>query len=39
MSNRLYKELEIGEVIYIDTGCLVGFTRYVDYDIEMMKIA
>lgn len=21
----------------VDTGCLVGFTRYVDYDIEMVK--
>lgn len=31
------KELQIGEVLRIDTGCLVGFTRYVDYDIEMIK--
>ena len=31
------KELQIGEVLQIDTGCLVGFTRYVDYDIEMVR--
>jgi uncharacterized protein (TIGR00266 family) len=31
------KELQIGEVLRIDTGCLVGFTRYIDYDIEMIK--
>lgn len=31
------KELTIGEVIKVDTGCLVGFTRDVDYDIEMVK--
>ena len=30
-------DLAIGEVAYVDTGCLVGFTRYVDYDIEMIK--
>ena len=31
------KELMLGEVLRIDTGCLVGFTRDVDYDIEMIK--
>jgi uncharacterized protein (TIGR00266 family) len=31
------KELQIGEVMRVDTGCLVGFTRYVNYDIEMIK--
>lgn len=31
------RELQIGEVMHIDTGCLVGFTRYIDYDIEMVK--
>lgn len=31
------KELTIGEVLKVDTGCLVGFTRHVDYDIEMVK--
>lgn len=31
------KRLELGEIIRIDTGCLVGFTRDVRYDIEMVK--
>ncbi len=31
------RELDLGEVLHIDTGCLVGFTRDVDYDIEMIK--
>lgn len=31
------KELTIGEVLRVDTGCLVGFTSHVDYDIEMIK--
>lgn len=31
------KELAIGERLRIDTGCLVAFTRDVDYDIEMIK--
>ncbi len=30
------KELAIGETLRVDTGCLVGFTRDVDYDIEMI---
>lgn len=29
--------LQPGEVIKIDTGCLVAFTSTVDYDIEMVK--
>lgn len=35
--NIIEKELQIGETLRVDTGCLVGFTRYVDYDIEMIK--
>jgi uncharacterized protein (TIGR00266 family) len=31
------KKLELGEVLKIDTGCLVAFTRDVDYDIEMVR--
>lgn len=31
------KELARGDVLRIDTGCLVGFTQYIDYDIEMVK--
>lgn len=31
------KQLTLGEVLKIDTGCLVGFTRDVDYDIELVK--
>lgn len=31
------KELLLGEVLRVDTGCLVGFTSEVDYDIEMIK--
>lgn len=29
--------LQAGEVIKVDTGCLVAFTSGVDYDIEMVK--
>ncbi len=32
--NVTEKELMIGEVLKIDTGCLVGFTQDVDYDIQ-----
>lgn len=35
--NIVEKELQIGEVMRVDTGCLVAFTRHVDYDIEMVK--
>jgi len=31
------RKLQPGEVLRIDTGCLVGFTRDVHYDIEMVK--
>ncbi len=31
------KELEAGEVLKIDTGCLVALTSTVHYDIEMVK--
>ncbi len=31
------KRLELGETLRVDTGCLVAFTRDVDYDIEMVK--
>ncbi|WP_071396494.1 TIGR00266 family protein [Bacillus tuaregi] len=31
------KELSPGEVLRVDTGCLVAMTKEVDYDIEMVK--
>jgi uncharacterized protein (AIM24 family) len=30
------KELQMGEILRVDTGCLVGFTKDVDYDIEFV---
>ncbi|MBA4318650.1 MAG: TIGR00266 family protein, partial [Flavobacterium sp.] len=30
------KELREGEILKVDTGCLVGFTKDVDYDIEFI---
>tara|TARA_R110002167_G_scaffold29977_5_gene99513 strand:+ start:2852 stop:3655 length:804 start_codon:yes stop_codon:yes gene_type:complete len=30
------KELAYGEVLKVDTGCIVGFTQDVDYDIEFI---
>lgn len=30
------KELQLGEVLKVDTGCIVGFTKDVDYDIEFI---
>lgn len=30
------KELATGEVLKVDTGCIVGFTKDVDYDIEFV---
>ncbi len=30
------KELQAGEVLRVDTGCLVGFSPTVDYDIEFV---
>ncbi len=31
------KELVVGEHLRVDTGCLVGFTKEVDYDIQFVK--
>jgi len=31
------KELQAGEVLKIDTGCVVAFTKDIDYDIEFVK--
>lgn len=31
------KELALGEHMLVDTGCLVAFTRDIDYDIEMVR--
>ena len=31
------KKLAAGEHLRVDTGCLVGFTKDVDYDIQMVK--
>lgn len=31
------KELRPGEVLKIDTGCIVAFTQHVDYDIEFVR--
>ncbi|MCX2745180.1 TIGR00266 family protein [Mangrovivirga sp. M17] len=30
------KDLQAGDVLKVDTGCLVGFTQTVDYDIEFI---
>ena len=30
------KELATGEILKVDTGCIVGFTKDVDYDIEFV---
>lgn len=30
------RELKPGEQLRVDTGCLVAFTQYVDYDIEFV---
>lgn len=32
-----HRDLQPGELLRIDTGCLVGFTHQVHYDIEMVK--
>ena len=31
------KELQRGEVLKVDTGCLVAMTREIDFDIEFVK--
>jgi uncharacterized protein (TIGR00266 family) len=33
----LSRELAVGEVLRVDTGCIVGFEEQVDYDIERIK--
>lgn len=30
------KELKAGEILKVDTGCIIGFTQDVDYDIEFI---
>lgn len=30
------KELQTGEILKVDTGCIVGFTQDIDYDIEFI---
>jgi len=30
------KELKAGEVLKVDTGCIVGFTQHIQYDIEFI---
>jgi len=30
------KELKAGEVLKVDTGCIIGFTQDIDYDIEFV---
>ena len=30
------KELQVGETLRVDTGCIVGFTKDIDYDIEFV---
>ena len=35
--NIVRKELEVGEHLRIDTGCLMGFTQEIDYDIVFVK--
>ena len=34
--NMYVKELTQGEILKVDTGCIVGFTQHVDYDIEFI---
>ena len=34
--NLARKELQPGEVLKVDTGCIVGFTKDIDYDIEFV---
>ena len=33
----LKRELEVGETLRVDTGCIVAFTQNVDYEIEFIK--
>lgn len=32
-----HRDLQAGEKLRVDTGCLVGFTQNIDYDIELVK--
>ena len=34
--NMSKKELQPGEILKVDTGCIVGFTKDIDYDIEFV---
>lgn len=34
--NMYERTLEVGEILKVDTGCIVGFTHNVDYDIEFV---
>ncbi len=34
--NMSKKELKAGEVLKVDTGCVVGFTKDIDYDVEFV---
>ena len=34
--NMSKKDLQPGEVLKVDTGCVVGFTKDIDYDIEFV---
>ncbi|MBN8684239.1 MAG: TIGR00266 family protein [Chitinophagales bacterium] len=31
------RELQAGETLRVDTGCIVAFTQHIDYDIEFVK--
>ncbi len=33
----LQRELQVGETLRVDTGCIVAFTNRVDYDIQFVK--
>jgi uncharacterized protein (TIGR00266 family) len=33
----LERDLQAGETLRVDTGCIVGFTQNIDYDIEFVK--
>ncbi len=30
------KELDIGEILRVDTGCIVGFNQSINYDVEFV---
>ncbi|HNM25589.1 MAG TPA: AIM24 family protein, partial [Saprospiraceae bacterium] len=33
----LERELAVGEMLRVDTGCIVAFTQRIDYDIQFVK--